>query len=79
MKTYNVEVRETLSRFIKVEAINKDEAYQLVRKMYCDEEIVLNEDDFINLDITVMTAVVDETTEVQDEKSIWWICKITTK
>ena len=45
--TYQVEIIEYLVRIVKVEAASKDEAYHKVRKMYKNEEIVLDEDDYL--------------------------------
>ena len=47
MKEYHVEVTETLSRVVKVEASSAQEAMQRVREMYRREEIVLGDTDFV--------------------------------
>lgn len=48
MKTFKIEVIETLSRTIEIEANSMDEAYSKVQEMYRDEEIVLDSDDYID-------------------------------
>ncbi|MBK9246969.1 MAG: DpnD/PcfM family protein [Ignavibacteria bacterium] len=48
MKPFKIEVIETLSRTIEIEANSMDEAYSKVREMYRDEEIVLDSDDYID-------------------------------
>lgn len=47
MKEYHVEVTETLSRVVKIEASSAQEAMQRVREMYRREEIVLGDADFM--------------------------------
>lgn len=47
METFRIEVKETLSRTIEIEANSMDEAYSKVREMYRDEEIVLDSEDYI--------------------------------
>ena len=51
MKEYKIEVTETLSRTIHIEAASRDEAVKKVKDMYRNEEIVLDADDFIGVDI----------------------------
>ena len=46
MRKFDVEIIETLSRIITVEAENPLEARLLVDEMYRGEEIVLNADDY---------------------------------
>ncbi|MBC7411343.1 MAG: DpnD/PcfM family protein [Bacteroidia bacterium] len=47
METFKIEVKETLSRTIEIEANSMDEAYSKIREMYRDEEIVLDSEDYI--------------------------------
>lgn len=53
MKEYAVEVIETLSLIEYVEADSEDEAIDLVRDMYFNEEIVLDSSDYINTDFYI--------------------------
>ena len=48
---YLVEIKETLSKQLKVEANTADEAVRHVRKLYHDSEIVLTADDFVDYKI----------------------------
>jgi hypothetical protein len=50
MKTYKIEVKETLSRIIEIDANSIDEALDDVKKIYKKEEIILNSDDFIEVE-----------------------------
>lgn len=54
MKTFKIEVQEFLSRIVEVEANSKDEAVSLVRKLYHNQEIVLDASDFIHNEIDVI-------------------------
>ena len=54
MKTFKIEVQEFLSRIVEVEANSKDEAVSLVRKLYHNQEIVLDDSDFIHNEIDVI-------------------------
>lgn len=57
MNKYSVEITETLQRTVEVEAENATEAYQKVNEMYCDENIVLDSNDFIDFDIDVVNEI----------------------
>lgn len=52
MKTYEIEITETLQRVVKVEANSEDEAYNIVSQKYKNEEIVLDDSDFVDNEIT---------------------------
>lgn len=45
--TYCIEIRETLSRIVELEADDLDEALMAVRQQYRDEDIVLTENDYV--------------------------------
>ncbi|EID70784.1 DpnD/PcfM family protein [Streptococcus pseudopneumoniae] len=53
LKKYTVEITETLSRLVSIEAENPDEAERLVREKYKSCEIVLDSDDFQNYDTSI--------------------------
>lgn len=55
-KIYVVEVTETLQRQVSVKASSYEEAYEIVRKAYKGEDIVLDCDDFVRGDINVTVA-----------------------
>jgi len=48
MGSFKIEVKETLSRIIEIEASSYDEAYLKVKEMYNSEEIVLDTEDYID-------------------------------
>jgi hypothetical protein len=47
MKTFDVEIKETLARTITVEAEDEIDARSLVEEIYRGEEIILNYSDFV--------------------------------
>lgn len=54
MNTYQVEITETLSRLIEVQAINEDHARQIVENQYKDYEIVLDSNDNIDIQFDII-------------------------
>lgn len=46
MKKYKVEIRETLSRVVEIEANSPEEALETVEDLYLDCAYVLDESDF---------------------------------
>lgn len=50
-KKHKIEVQEFLSRIVEVEAKNQEEAISKVKKMYQNEEIVLDSDNFVTTEI----------------------------
>ena len=48
-----VEVIETLSRIVEVEAVSEQEALEIVNKMYQEEEIILDFNDYTDTDIKI--------------------------
>jgi|LSQX01.3.fsa_nt_gb hypothetical protein len=60
MTTYKIEITETLSRVIKIEAPSAEEAIDKAREMYRAEEIVLDGDDWVGTKIEeFMTTCAD--------------------
>lgn len=51
---FNVSVKETLERVVTVKASTEDEAEQIVRERYYDEDIVLDANDYVDCDIESM-------------------------
>lgn len=47
MKRFNVEVTETLQRTIQVEAETREAAERQANALWCDGEVVLDYDDFV--------------------------------
>lgn len=52
-KIYEVSIIETLETTLTIEAKSEDEAYAKVKRMYQDEEIVLDDSDFCDYEIVV--------------------------
>ena len=50
MDKYKVEIIETLSRVIEVEAEDKDEAYQKVKSAYYNGTIILEPEDCVEVE-----------------------------
>ena len=46
MKSFNVEIKETLAKNIAVKANSLEEAEEKIKKLYKSEDIVLDSDDF---------------------------------
>ena len=65
MKEFEVTVTETLQRTVKVEADSKDDALQMVKDMYRDSEIVLDSDDFADVEYSS-----NEGKEIEKENTI---------
>ena len=53
MKKYTVEITETLTRWVSIEAENADEAEHIAREKYKNGEIVLDADDFQDYDTSI--------------------------
>lgn len=59
MPRYNVEITETLSRIIPIEAENPEAAERIVEIQYSNSEIILDYSDFLDWEITVLPDVDD--------------------
>lgn len=57
MVKYVVEVTEILQKEVVVKADSYEQAKRIVEGMYDNEEIILNENDYINTDVTVSKAI----------------------
>lgn len=55
MPKFNVQVKEILRRVVEVEAETLEEAIDIAKDMYQNEEIVLDADDFAFVGITEET------------------------
>ena len=55
MSMHIVEIKEVLARVIEIEANSKEEALEKASQMYHNEEIVLDDGDFIGQKITYIT------------------------
>lgn len=54
MNTYKFEITEILQRTVYIEATDEKEAYEVIRKKYKEEDIVLNSSDFIESEIIII-------------------------
>lgn len=54
MKTYKIEITETLQRIIEIDASCEKDAYDIINNQYKNEEIVLNSSDFIDKAINIL-------------------------
>ncbi len=51
MTIHKIEIQETLSRIVEIEASSAQEAIDKAREMYRAEEIVLDADDWVGTEI----------------------------
>ena len=54
MKEYQVEVVETLVRIVTVEATSEEDAIKFVRYDYSNAELVLDSDDFFDVEFEIV-------------------------
>ena len=57
MKKYTIEITETLTRIVSIEADTEYEAERIVREKYKNCEIVLDADDFVDCEIHICEQV----------------------
>lgn len=50
---YFVEIKETLTKIVEIEANNAEEALDVVEKQYKNSEIILVADDYVKTEILV--------------------------
>ena len=50
MKTYAIEIKETLSKVIEIKATTEEEALLKIKDLYQRESIFLDADDFVAVD-----------------------------
>lgn len=53
METFKIEVIETLSRMIEMNANSADEAFSKIQELYRKEEIQLNADDCVETEFII--------------------------
>ena len=68
-KMFEIEIREVLSRVIKVESKNQTDAFLKVQEMYRKEEIVLDAGDYLDTDISLVINdnLVEDIIHMEDE------------
>lgn len=57
---YLLEIRETLSKQVKINAESIEDALSIIQKQYLNSKIVLNADDFVGYEIIVSNDSVFE-------------------
>ena len=62
MKKYTIEITETLTRIVSIEAETEYEAERIVREKYKNCEIVLDADDFVDYEIHICEQVIAQKT-----------------
>lgn len=63
MKKYLVEITETLQRQVIIEAKSYEEAQSKAKQQYDEEIIILNENDYIDTEFTVVSRIKDKSME----------------
>ena len=56
MKTFDVQIKETLVMTITVKAENEQEAEEMVSQAYYNEEYILDAENFVGVEFTAMPA-----------------------
>jgi hypothetical protein len=54
MKTFIIEITETLQKQIQVEAESEEDAISKIRNQYQKEDIILDESDYVNTSFGVL-------------------------
>ena len=54
MKKFIVEIKETLSKTIEIECDSKDDALEFIKSQYGNEDIVLDSNDFIDVEFIIL-------------------------
>jgi len=52
-KIFKIEIQEVLSETLEIEANDLNEAISRAKKMYYDEEIILNEQNYVNTEFKI--------------------------
>jgi hypothetical protein len=66
MKTYQVEIKETLSMTIESEAENAQQAEEIIREAYVNQEYILDAEHFTGVDFSTREKEID--TRSRDQK-----------
>jgi nicotinate-nucleotide pyrophosphorylase len=53
MKNFIVEIKEILLKTIEIECDSKDDALEFIKSQYGNENIVLDNNDFIDVEFTI--------------------------
>ena len=71
MPTYKIEITETLQRQIEVEASSKEEALKKIKEQYQNQEIVLNENDYVDTEYSYIEKIKNKNEQIPGEKTKW--------
>lgn len=52
METFKIEIKETLSNIIEIQAENEQQAIDIIKKKYNNEEIILDSNNYIDTEIS---------------------------
>lgn len=59
MKTYQVEIKETLCMTVEIEAENVQQAEAMIREAYSNQEYILDAEHFIGVDFSTKEKEMD--------------------
>ncbi len=59
MKTYQVEIKETLSMTIEIDAENAQQAEEMIREAYGNQEYILDAEHFTGVDFSTQEKEID--------------------
>lgn len=65
MPTYKIEITETLQKQIEVEASSKEEAIKKAKEQYQNQEIVLNENDYVDTEYSYIEKVKNKNEQIR--------------
>lgn len=65
MPIYKIEITETLQRQIEVEASSKEEAIKKAKEQYQNQEIVLNENDYVDTEYSYIEKVKNKNEQIR--------------
>lgn len=65
MPTYKIEITETLQRQIEVEASSKEEALKKIKEQYQNQEIVLNENDYVDTEYSYIEKIKNKNGQIR--------------
>lgn len=69
MKIHQVEIKETLCLTVKIEAENEQLAEEKVRRAYCNEEFILDSEDFAGVEFSTWEKEIEK--QKQPKKQKW--------
>jgi hypothetical protein len=65
---YTIEIAETLSQSVTVQAATAEEAISIVRQAYRKEQIILSADDYVDTDFRVLDDASDSSADCIPEE-----------